>query len=228
MRTRLRTFLHRASQLALVLGLAVGSISVCEASTGPAGSFSSDHALFEHSDGTPNDAGAVVVAEDSLGAPEDETPARRGMMGALGAAAVALASFAFGTIRQGMSKDGGTLYRPAFHAPQDAVPTRIDPSSFKGSDWVDADGVLKPGTPLKADGTLAGDAVDETAERVLPFAVGIAEGSTDALLDAAPNGDVAANTRGDIVRSHVEGNLGRVLTANELAAFAASGRFVLV
>ena len=134
-----------------------------------------------------------------------------------------------GTIRAGAAVGGGTLYRPAFHTVSDHdVPTRIDPSSFKGTDWVDLYGVLKPGTPLKADGTLAGTPDEQVAERIVPYAVGIAEGNTDALLDAAPNGDVAARTRGEVVRADVEAALGRELTAFEVTAIHASGRFLLV
>ena len=176
-----------------------------------------------------------VTAEVAQAAPDRDTPVEPS--GALSLLAAALATLAvagfMGTIRAGTSMAGGALYRPALHSPEEAVPTRIDPSSFKSSDWVDADGVLKPGTPLAADGALADgtiveDVMTAPAARVVPFAVGIAEGSTDALLDAAPNGDVAACTRGDISRDHVEGNLGRVLTTAEVAAIEASGRFVLV
>lgn len=131
-------------------------------------------------------------------------------------------------IRQGQTIDAGTLYRPVFNIPQSGVPVRIDPSSFKGSDFCDDNGLLVPGTPLAADGTLAGNAVDETAVFVLPYAVQIADSNTDADLDAAPDGDVAARTAGDVILDRLEGNLGRALTANETAAFGASGRFTLI
>jgi hypothetical protein len=137
-------------------------------------------------------------------------------------------SLMLGTIRAGATSAEGTFYRQAFHSPETGVPVRIDPSSFKGTDWVDMSGVLKPGTPLLANGALAGTAADTEAKYVVPFAVGIAEGNTDALLDAAPNGDVAAYTRGDVVQEHVEIALGRDLSANELTAFNASGRFTLL
>lgn len=145
-------------------------------------------------------------------------------------ALLALASLALmlGTIRAGASVEGGTVYRPAFKTLGDNVEVRVDPSSFKGSDWIDADGVVKPGCPLKADGTIAGGAPGEVAASVVPYAVGVAEGSTDALLDAAPNGDIATRTRGDVVRFDVEGNLGRVLTPDEVSAIESTGRFVLI
>ena len=133
-----------------------------------------------------------------------------------------------GMMRVGSTVPGGTFYRPAFETLGDDTPIRIDPSSFKGSDWVDADGVLKPGAPLKKDGTLAGSAPGQTAERVVPYPVGIAEGNTDALLDAAPNGDVAARSRGDLMRGDIEAGLGRVLTADEVSAIEKSGRFVIL
>lgn len=141
---------------------------------------------------------------------------------------LALPLLLMGTIRAGASTDGGTLYRPAFHSQEAGVPVRIDPSSFKGTDWVDEYGVLKPGTPLLADGTLAGTVDATSAAFVVPFAVGIAEGNTDALLDAAPNGDVACYTRGDIVQDDVESALGRDLTAFEETAINATGRFTLL
>lgn len=133
-----------------------------------------------------------------------------------------------GTIRAGATSAEGTFYRPAFHAPETGVPVRIDPSDFKGTDWVDMYGVLKPGTPLLADGSLAGTVDATEAKYVVPFPVGIAEGNTDALLDAAPNGDVACYTRGDVTQEHVEAAIGRDLTAFEVTAYEASGRFTLL
>ena len=128
-------------------------------------------------------------------------------------------------IRPGQSFAAGTLERPVFNRPESGVPVRIDPSSFKVSDFC-VEGVLVAGTPLKADGTLAG--VGETAAYVLPYGCAIAESSTDADLDASPNGDIAGRTRGDIIRDRVEGNIGRALTADEATAITASGRFTLI
>ena len=133
-----------------------------------------------------------------------------------------------GTMRQVQDFTGGSLYRPVFEGMPHGIPQRITPSDFDGTDWVDADGYLKPGTPLKADGTPAGSVVDETAESVIPYSTQIAESGSTEDLAAAPDGDIAVSKRGEIVQDYVEGNLGRALTANEKAAINASGRFTLI
>lgn len=130
-------------------------------------------------------------------------------------------------IRNGQSIEGGTLYRPAFNTPKSGIPVRIDPSSFKGSAFCDANGFLVPGTPLQAGGTLA-TAAASPAAYVMPYAVQIAESNSDADLDAAPNGDVTARTNGDVIEKHVAGNIGRVLTANEKAAYTTNTRLTLI
>ena len=82
---------------------------------------------------------------------------------------------------------------------------------------VDADGYIPPGLPLQASGAPV-DAVDQTAKYVVgPEAVkeGDADHFGNALLDGALNQDA------------IEDNLGRALTANEIAALA-SGGFKLV
>jgi len=122
----------------------------------------------------------------------------------------------------------GTLYRAAFHNATDPVPTTVDASTFDGTDWLDADGYLKPGTPLKESATagvyeLAGTGAAEEATRVLPYAVRM--GPVDG---TGPDVPVAAQTRGDVIRSHVESALGRALTANEVTALTASDLFRLV
>lgn len=132
-----------------------------------------------------------------------------------------------GTIRQ-VNTTGGDLYRPAFNSPPETIALRITPSDFSGSDFVDDEGYLIPGLGIAADGTIAGDAVDETAEYVVPYAVQVAESNAAADLTAAPDGDIAVATRGDVVLEYVEDNVGRVLTANEKAAINSTGRFVIV
>lgn len=146
----------------------------------------------------------------------------------LSALSLLLIVFALATIRQREVHAAGDLYLPAFHDMVGTIPLRITPSDFDGSDWVDDEGYLLPGTPLASDGTIAGDAADETAAFVVPYAVGIADSGASADLTAAPDGDIAVATRGDVVQEHLESNLGRDLTANEVSAIESTGRFVLV
>ena len=121
----------------------------------------------------------------------------------------------------------GSFYRAAFTAPTTNVSVTIDPSSFDTLDYVDTDGYLKPGTPLQADGTPA-DGVADVAKYIVPYAVKIAASNATADLNAASNNTIAGATAGDVDRAVVEANLGRVLTANEIAAIESTGRFILV
>lgn len=92
---------------------------------------------------------------------------------------------------------------------------------------VDSQGFLKPGVPFTAAGVLAGAAV--AIHGVTPEAydvLHIPPFSTltfAAALAAAGVQQVTVMTIGQVNRKIMEDNLGRVLTANELAAFAAAG-----
>ena len=134
---------------------------------------------------------------------------------------------------------GGSFYRAAFHDPVQGVPVRITPADFDGlpaggGDWLDSEGYLKPGTPLKEDGTLAdgldaaGAVAAESAEFVTMHAVRIAESNASADLTGAPGVDIGAATRGDIVTEHVEEALGRALSAEERSSILDTGRFTLI
>ena len=136
-------------------------------------------------------------------------------------------------------QSGGSFYRTAFHDPVQGVPVRISPADFdglpaNGGDWLDSEGYLKPGTPLKDDGTLAdglaadGTAAAESAAFVTMHAVRIAESNSSADLTGAPGVDVGAATRGDIVTEHVEEALGRALSAEERSSIQDTGRFALI
>ncbi len=125
------------------------------------------------------------------------------------------------------SKPGGSFYRSIWYgAVPVPLPLRIDPSNFKGSSFVDADGYLKAGTPLQANLQPIFDA-GQTVKYLVPNVTKIAEGNTDAQLDASPNQDVGLVTEGTVIQSNIEWNVGRVLNANELAAIAANNKFVL-
>jgi hypothetical protein len=87
----------------------------------------------------------------------------------------------------------------------------FDVSELGGVD--DSDGYLPPGLPLQADGSPV-DAGSQTAAYVVgPEAVKL--GTADHF------GNVILN--GFLVRDAIEDNLGRVLSANELAALTAGG-----
>lgn len=90
---------------------------------------------------------------------------------------------------------------------------------------VDADGYLIPGTPLKKDGTLADGTTDEFIFGVVvePVNVGVGFVDADTDLDALTDIHVAVATVGQVNRDIVEDNLGRALSANEIAAFDAAG-----
>lgn len=78
---------------------------------------------------------------------------------------------------------------------------------------IDADGFIPPGLPLQAAGTLI-SAPGQTAKYVVgpePVKTGASDDFGNALLDGALNQDM------------IEDNLGRALTADEIAALAAGG-----
>lgn len=90
---------------------------------------------------------------------------------------------------------------------------------------VDGDGYLIPGTPLKADGSLADGTQGEYIYGVViePVYVGASNIDDDTDLDGLTDIQVAVCRAGLVNRDIVEDNLGRALSANEIAAFAAAG-----
>ena len=78
---------------------------------------------------------------------------------------------------------------------------------------IDADGNIPVGLPLKSDGTAADGTVGEAIFGVVgpEPADGSADGPVNVILDGALNQDA------------MEDNLGRALTANEIAALAEGG-----
>ena len=97
---------------------------------------------------------------------------------------------------------------------------------------VDADGFLKPGVPFKKDGTLADGTSGEFIYAVNPEPISIAHATippTDVSLAADTRTyPIGMATIGEINRDIVEDNLGRALTASELAAFNAAGSMIHV
>ena len=141
---------------------------------------------------------------------------------------LALGLLMVGTTFITTQKTTGQFYQPAFHGqPPKNVSVTIDPSVFDTLDYIDANGYLIPGTPLQADLTAA-DGPGDTAKYIIPYATKIAMSNSTTDLTAATNNTIAGATGGDVDRKAVENNLGRVLTADEVAAIEATGRFILV
>lgn len=83
---------------------------------------------------------------------------------------------------------------------------------------VDANGYLKPGVPLSAAGALVGAATAVFGVTLEAIKVALTNAAGD--LTAAGTVEVAVGTIGQVNRKIMEDNLGRVLTANEIAGFA--------
>jgi len=107
----------------------------------------------------------------------------------------------------------------------------LDISDFS-STWVDSDGFVKPGTPVRENGSPISAASQYVygviAEPVRIGYDGTSYGNTDAILDAATDIQVAVVTHGQVVKGIVEDNIGRALNDNEVKAFAASGSHLLL
>lgn len=126
------------------------------------------------------------------------------------------------------STPGGSNYQPIwFGNTETGVSKQVDPSAFKTTGLVDAGGTLRPGTFLQANLTPVSGG-SQTVVYVVAYPTQVAAGNTDALLDASADQLIALQTGGRFLRSAIEFNLGRVLSANELAALAANPRFTLV
>lgn len=87
---------------------------------------------------------------------------------------------------------------------------------------VDSNGYIKPGVPLEADGTLI-LAASGVVFGVVPEATKVAKSNAAGDLTAAGTQQLALATIGQVNRKIVEENLGRVLTANEIAGFMQGG-----
>lgn len=128
-----------------------------------------------------------------------------------------------------MSMDWGTTYTGGeelyadvcMGEPQGVDTIKLDVSAMTVAE-VDAYGFLKPGVPLKKDGTLVGNG--EAVYGVVPNAVKLRGRTNNANLGADTNDvHVAVATSGSVQKKAIQKNLGRALTANELAGFAAAG-----
>jgi hypothetical protein len=123
---------------------------------------------------------------------------------------------------------GDMAYPNVFVGPVDhPAPVEVDPANLN-TDYVDARGYLKPGMPLRIDGTritAAGQAVFGCNIEALKVA---ASNSVDDLAAADPV-KVPVATIAQVNADLLEDVLGRALSADERAAFGAAGsRIVLI
>lgn len=93
--------------------------------------------------------------------------------------------------------------------------------------FLDANGYLKPGTILKADGTLITGA-GQTAFGMVRHPIKVANGNDAASIAAATSIPVPVTVSGVINQTLVADLLGRVLSANELSALTAAGGNIVV
>lgn len=128
---------------------------------------------------------------------------------------------------------GNNVYASPFIGPVDhPVHAKIDVSALlidgANGAQVDAKGYLKPGTPFKLVGVdavpLDGTAGEYVYGCVIEATQIVPVAPTNATLGAVTADPfVALNTQGLINRDILEDNLGRALSAAEIAAFAAAG-----
>ena len=116
---------------------------------------------------------------------------------------------------------GGTSYANPFVGPVDhPAAVRVDVSGLT-SDEIDQNGYLKPGVPLDRDGVLVGTGVAVYGVSLEPIKVAASNAAAD--IAAATDVDVALGLVGAVNRAVIEDILGRALTADEIAGFAAGG-----
>lgn len=120
---------------------------------------------------------------------------------------------------------GGDVYASPFIGPVDLRrQLNVDVTALTNT-VVDSNGYLKPGTPLQYDGTLV-DGASQIAGIVVE-AQKVAAGNDATSIAAGGTKMVAIATHGNANKKIIEDNLGRVLSANEIAAIGA-GHIVLV
>jgi hypothetical protein len=124
-------------------------------------------------------------------------------------------------------REGGSDYTSPFVGPVNhTAQISVDITALT-DDEIDADGYLKPGVPLKADGTL----VSGSGETILgvtiePLKVAKSNSSED-IAAATSTFELAVATIGQVSKPRAEENLGRSYTSDEVDAFAASGLVLL-
>lgn len=115
---------------------------------------------------------------------------------------------------------GGLSHSPVFVGEiQGTDVVKVDLSDLSDEE-VDADGYIKPGVPLDKSGNIIGNGIPVWGVTIEPIKV--ASGGTDAILDAATDCFVAVGF-GLCNRDVMEDNLGRALSADEIAGFDLAG-----
>jgi len=110
----------------------------------------------------------------------------------------------------------------------------LDVSAFYAADsaWVDSDGFLKPGTPVRESGVPISAASQYVYGVVIePVRIGwngTIYGNTAAILNAADDIQIAVATLGQVIKEAVEDNMGRSMDDNEVKAFAADGSHLVL
>jgi hypothetical protein len=118
------------------------------------------------------------------------------------------------------STAGGLAHSPVFVGEiQGTDVVKVDLSDLSDEE-VDADGYIKPGVPLDKSGNIVGSGVPVWGVTI--EAIKVATGGTDAILDAATDCFVTVGF-GLCNRDVMEDNLGRVLSADEIAGFDLAG-----
>ncbi|HEY0659600.1 MAG TPA: hypothetical protein VGD05_14085 [Pyrinomonadaceae bacterium] len=110
--------------------------------------------------------------------------------------------------------------KPFIDGPRDVLHVKVDVSALTTAE-VDIDGYLKAGVPLAIDGLLIG-ASNTKRVGVTPNEVKIADTNTG-LAGITADPFVAVAFSGTVNRDSMEDNLGRALTANEIAGLNGVG-----
>lgn len=114
---------------------------------------------------------------------------------------------------------GSQSYAPAFQGRVDhTAQIAVNITALTNAE-IDSDGYLKPGVPFAADGTTVGAAEAVFGLSIEPIKVAAGNAAGD-LAAADASFQLAVGIEGVANRHLIEDNLGRALTANELAGFA--------
>jgi hypothetical protein len=121
---------------------------------------------------------------------------------------------------------GDTLYPDPFIQAGKVTSVVVDVSALSTT-FVDSDGYLKPGVILRNDGTpISG--TSQTAFGMIRYPIKVAAGNDSTSLNAGRDIPVPVVVDGIINQTLVADLLGRVLSANELAALVAAGSNLVV
>jgi hypothetical protein len=116
---------------------------------------------------------------------------------------------------------GGASYASPFVGPVDhPAHVKLDISGMT-DDEIDANGYIKPGVPLRESGVLIGSG--NPVFGVVIEATKVAADNASGTLAAATDVFVAVATIGQVNQDIIEDNLGRALTADEIAGFNLAG-----